>query len=201
MLPQELDALECDQHGIEGTSALLRCQCGMRALSVEGHVEALLRETLHIRAGIRPTMHHKSDIQLTEATTLQHLHLTAERFFCRCTIYDEFKWLITCHVLQCHRCAETSRSLHVMATAMSEISKCIVLAENTELRATLSVLIGRAKRGLESTDTHLYFETVFPKIVGQQTTREYLFSFIFRMIENLICHRAEHIPLCIDRSK
>ena len=89
----------------------------------------------------------------------------------------------------------------MMAAAMSEVPKCIVLAEDAELRAALAMLIGRTKRRLESADAHLDLEAVCTKIVGQQSAGEHLFSLIFRMIENLIRHRAEHIPLCVDRSK
>ena len=201
VLTQELDALECDQHGIEGTSALLRCQCSVCALAVEGYVEALLRKALHVRTGIRTTMHHEGDVQLLKAATLQHLHLAAEALLGRCTIDDELERLRTVHVLQCHRSTETARSLHMMAAAMTEVPKGIVLAEDAELRTALTMLIGRTESRLESADAHLDLETVCTKIVGQQSAGEHLFSLIFRTIKNLIRHRAERIPLCVDRSK
>ena len=84
---------------------------------------------------------------------------------------------------------------------MSEVPKRIVLAEDTELRTTLTTLIRCTERRLESADAHLDLEAIRTKIIGQQSAGEHLFSFIFRMIENLVRHRAERIPLCIDRSK
>ena len=146
-------------------------------------------------------MHHEGDIQLMEAAALQHLYLAAERLLGRCTIDDELERLRTCHVLQCHRSTETARPLHMMAAAMSEVPKCIVLAEDAELRTALAMLEGRTERRLESADAHLDLEAMCTKIIGQQSAGKHLFSIIFRMIENLVRHRAERIPLCIDRSK
>ena len=70
-----------------------------------------------------------------KAAVLNHLNLAAKGLLGRGSIYYKLERLIRVQILYRYCGTQTSRALHMMAAAVSQVAERIVLAKNTKNRA------------------------------------------------------------------
>ena len=194
MLSQKFNSLERCKQRIKSTSSLIRRQCCMGAFSMEGYMKASLRQTAHIRTGIGASMHHKSHIQIVEASFLDHITFGTQSFLCRSSIHHNPERTIRIQIFKSGSSAQTGRPLHMVAASVAQSPKRIILTEDSDNRTAFSVAVLCPESSFITANSHFYGKSVFSQIIGQQTGGKNLFSLILRIVENLIRHGPELLP-------
>ena len=89
----------------------------------------------------------------------------------------------------------------MMAAGMSESRERVILAEQSDVRATVSVVEDGFKCGRDTRGAGFDLEAFARKPLCQNVKGMKLLHAGFRVIEEVVCHRDHFIPNTIDNLK
>ena len=174
----------------------------MRTGAVVDYLILRVRERLHIHLRIRTAVHHEGHVEIGEiAAVPDHLDLTADAFLGRGSVDRDGIGLVQVCFFQCLRRSEDGWTLQMMTAGVSEAWKRVILTEQSDVRAAVSVVIDGLKCSRDTRGAGFDLEAFAHKPLCQNVKGMKLLHADFRVIEDIVGHRDHLFPNAIDRLK